>query len=734
MSAAAEMPVPDPVTLASLASLPCWVAWQQQLRKPDDKRPTKIPFDPKGPDSRKAKANDATTWGTRQQAQDRETRLAKPFGLGGVGIEFTTLDDGRSIAGVDLDACRDVASGEIAGWARIIIDGLATYAEISPSGTGAKAFFLYATADTMTIRTALGVGADGKLKHSRLWAIESDADHPPAIELHVSNRYFAVTDQILNGCTDEWREVPTADILRLIQVDGPAFLAAHGSSEAITDDIADAITAIQSRSGGKAKRSEIGNLDRSRSQAAFKVGGQARREGASYEGMCAAIRDNPDTANWYAEKGAGNGGRELRRIWEKTAPEPEWLQEAQRDREGEPRANLVNAMRALRAAPELYDLVAQDEMLRAPLLMRPVPGKLIQGGVHFHPRPLRDTDVTAAQEWLQLAGIERISKDAMHQAIALRAVERAFHPVRDYLNGLRWDGTKRLKAWLSTYLGAEQTDYTNGIGTMFLIAMVARVYDPGCKADYLLVLEGPQGARKSTACAILGGQWFSDSLPDLRNAGKDVSQHLNGKWLIEVAEMSAMDKADSNALKSFVTRAEERYRPSYGRQEVIEPRQCLFVGTTNKSTYLRDETGGRRFWPVKVGGVDTDLLRQDRDQLFAEAVHLYRKGVRWWPNAAFELEHIAPQQESRYEADAWEENVARYLAGFNPTTGLPAATPLKARRQVTIMEVAREALFVDTPKVGTGEQRRISSALERLGWIRGERSMTGRPWVRGHDA
>lgn len=402
-----------------------------------------------------------------------------------------------------------------------------------------------------------------------------------------------------------------------------------------------------------------------------------------------------------------------------TGDDAAWLSRCQTDQQGEPRGNLANAMTALRSDPLLRDVFGYDEMLRAEMLTRPVPsGGRTEEGV----RPVQDADVTAVQEYLQRAGLEKVSKDTTFQAVALRAREKGFHPVRQYLDGLKWNGTKRLEKWLHTYLAADANAYTAGIGAMFLIAMVARVYEPGCKADYMLVLEGPQGALKSTACSILGGQWFSDNLPDIRG-GKDVSQHLNGKWLIEVAEMSALDKAEAAALKAFITRPVERYRPSYGRKDVIEPRQCVFIGTTNKAAYLRDETGGRRFWPVKVGEtLDVAGLARDRDQLFAEAMHLYRDSKPWWPKREFEAKHIAPQQEARYEADAWEEAVATYLTG---------------KAQVTVLEVARGGLHVETPKLGTADQRRIVAVLERLGWVRGERSMHGRPWVPGagvHDA
>ena len=394
--------------------------------------------------------------------------------------------------------------------------------------------------------------------------------------------------------------------------------------------------------------------------------------------------------------------------------DPAWLDRALQDDRGHPYPNLANAMLGLREAPEMQGALAYDGMLCAPILLGSLPA-VIPGEAEpiEAPRPVRDTDVSQVQEWLQHAGLAKIGKDTTHQAVDLRAQERAFHPVRDYLSALTWDGSPRLDRWLSTHLGAAPSSYTAGIGAMFLIALVARVFQPGCKADYLLVLEGPQGARKSTACAILGGPWFSDNLPDV-TAGKDVSQHLTGKWLIEISELSAMSKAESATLKAFISRPVERYRPSYGRKEVIQPRQCVFIGTTNKAAYLRDETGGRRFWPVKVGRIDTDALTRDRDQLFAEAVSLYRSGARWWPDERFEREHIAPEQEARFEADAWEETIRAFL---------------RSRARVLVGEVARDGLGIETPRIGTADQRRITAILDRLGWRRLPKEWTGNvPW------
>jgi predicted P-loop ATPase len=406
--------------------------------------------------------------------------------------------------------------------------------------------------------------------------------------------------------------------------------------------------------------------------------------------MTASLREIPkrraaarDDASWLAQCIKGDG--------KKAAPLP----------------ILANALIGLRAV--FPDSLAYDEMLCAPILRHSLIGEK-----DFVPRPLTDIDIGIMQDRLQHLGLKRLPKDTAHQAADLRAHEHSFHPVRDYLDRLVWDSELRMGKLFSTYFGAELSPYIEAISRMFLISMVARIYRPGCKADHMPVIEGLQGILKSMACAVLGGPWFSDNLPDI-SVGKDAQQHLRGKWLIEVSEMHAMDRAESTKLKAFITRTVERYRPSYGRHEVHEPRQCVFIGTTNRDSYLRDESGGRRFWPLKGGQIDIDALRKDRDQLFAEAVEAFRRDVHWWPEKDFERDHMRPEQDKRYEADVWEESIENYVA---------------AHSKVTILQVARDALFIETAKIGTADQRRIMRALERLGWKRGDREERARWWTK----
>jgi predicted P-loop ATPase len=248
-----------------------------------------------------------------------------------------------------------------------------------------------------------------------------------------------------------------------------------------------------------------------------------------------------------------------------------------------------------------------------------------------------------------------------------------------------------------------------------------------------LILEGEQGALKSSACNILAGKYFSDQLPDITT--KEAFQHLRGKWLVECAELRAYSRAAIDHFKEFITRDTERYRPPWGRKEVHEPRQCVFIGSTNKSLYLKDETGNRRFWPVKCGDINLEALRHDRDQLLAEAVNLYRGGVHWWPDPEFERQHIQPEQEARYEPDAWEQPIARFLATLHEPK---RTTILQIAVGVLEYEVERPLMPRDknepqpvrgTPlnRLGKADQLRIAAILTHLGWVP-RRDMRARWW------
>jgi predicted P-loop ATPase len=375
-------------------------------------------------------------------------------------------------------------------------------------------------------------------------------------------------------------------------------------------------------------------------------------------------------------------------------------------------ANLANVASGL--AMLAPDLVAFCEMRQSPILLQNIHR---EHGFDRNGRPLTDVDVFTVRRWFQHLGLKRIDRSSVYQALAIAAKRQSSHPVKNYLESLRWDGHERLDHWMWAYFGTERNPYTAAIGRMFLISMVARIFEPGCKCDHMPVLEGPQGALKSTACRILAGGWFSDSLPDVGH-GKDYMQHLRGKWVVEIAEMHAMSRASSSQLKSFISRQEERYRPPYAHLDVIEPRQCVFIGTTNKDCYLKDETGGRRFWPVKVGIIHLDVIEEDRDQLFAEAVVAYRAGVPWWPDRDFERTHIMPEQAARYDGDPWQDPISEWLAGVSPL-------------KITVPQVASEAIGLTKDKIGRAEQIRIAAVLDVLGWHRGARHGDGgRQWVR----
>jgi predicted P-loop ATPase len=400
----------------------------------------------------------------------------------------------------------------------------------------------------------------------------------------------------------------------------------------------------------------------------------------------------------------------------------DWRHQLQRQKNGTLQSNLFNAHCALDGCfghAFYFDEMNGEIIVRIALWAGP---RMIgRGDGGADERPLSEEDVTALQCWLQSEDMVQMGRDSVFRAIERIARANGRHPLREWLYRLEWDGQPRLKTWLADYLGCNQTPYSETVGEMFLVSMVARVFKPGAKVDHMLVLEGEQGTLKSSACeALAGHSYFSDSLPDIATGGKDLSQHLRGKWLLEIPELSAMSRAENSLLKSFISRREERYRPPYGRVEVHEKRQCVFVGTTNSDSYLRDETGARRYWPVKCGIINLAALKQDRDQLFAEAVSLYQSGAKWWPDRDFAREHIQPEQEKRFEPDPWEEQIEEYL-------GVALAETGETRVRVSIGDIAKH-LGISSPAFNKNGRRRIADSLHALGWRRREKKQKGK-WV-----
>jgi putative DNA primase/helicase len=389
---------------------------------------------------------------------------------------------------------------------------------------------------------------------------------------------------------------------------------------------------------------------------------------------------------------------------------------------------LSNLALILKRDPAWNGVIALDEFSGRVMKLQPPPFERGEPGEWV------DVDDTRARIWFAQHGyrIQAQSRDVT-AAIDHVADLNRFHEVRQYLTGLRWDGRARLKYWLVAYLDAEVSGdaqtrarrerYFEVVGTKWMISAVARVMRPGSKADYVLILEGKQRTGKSTALKILAGEkWFLDT--PLKIGDKDAYQALRGKWIVELAELDALGRAEASAAKAFFSSAQDHYRASFGHRSASVPRQCVFAGTVNHRQYLRDDTGNTRYWPVACGSkialTGEDSLTSMRDQLWAEAVHLYQQGHPWWPLPE-EWPLLLEEQEQREIGDAWESPILRMLEDplEDPETGRYTKPD-----QVTMAQLLGGALGLDKSRWTKAEQTRVGAIMARLGWKR-TRSVTG---------
>ncbi|MEM9392797.1 MAG: VapE domain-containing protein [Pseudomonadota bacterium] len=373
-----------------------------------------------------------------------------------------------------------------------------------------------------------------------------------------------------------------------------------------------------------------------------------------------------------------------------------------RDSNRKPVWNIANALTLLSDHEEWEGVLAFNKFSLRRELLRSVPGQ----SDNNYPRALEDDDYASAQAWFNRNGFPKADAATVRAAVQKACKQQSFDPLVDYLDGLQWDGIPRLRAWLTTYAGAPASDYIAEVGLRWCISAVARAYRPGCKADHMLVLEGAQGRKKSTALAALAGEdWFSDALPQMGT--KDAQSYLRGKWIIEVGELEAM-RREVDAIKAFISRQVETYRPAYGREEVTEQRRCVFAGTTNKDDWQRDETGGRRFWPVKVGAIDVQSLARDRDQLWAEAVVHFQNGESWWLEGEV-VETAKAEVAARQADDPWHEDIAAIIEG---------------KSEITTKQVL-STIGIGTNDMTPALSKRVAKELVALGWQRQGRATRG---------
>ena len=309
-----------------------------------------------------------------------------------------------------------------------------------------------------------------------------------------------------------------------------------------------------------------------------------------------------------------------------------------------------------------YNLFSNRTMIRGDLPWRKVVDKE-QGDIW------QDSDDANLRMYMEVA-YNIVSPYKIYDGIAIVEKRNQYHPIRDYLNSLHWDKVHRIDNLMIDYLGADSCAYTKAITRKMLVAAVARVFNPGIKFDYMMVLVGKQGIGKSYLISLLGKNWYSDSINTVQ--GKEAYEQLQNAWILEMAELSATKKAESEAVKHFISKTEDSYRQAYGRRVETFKRQCVFFGTTNESEFLKDRTGNRRYWPLVVGknkpkkDLFKDLDTYELNQIWAEAMHFYKNNEKLILEDEV-LKEATLRQEKHLESNSKEGMIKEFLNMKLPT-------------------------------------------------------------------
>lgn len=691
-----------PSALAPLCAIPNWVLWRRERRDDDDEgreRWTKPPYMARAP-RRYASTADSATWAPYELAEE----VAEREGLRGIngGTGFVLKD--CAFSGVDLDKCINEDGSFCAAVASVIRQARAAgcYIEISPSGMG---LHIFGRSSSGPVHTKWGVGGGAVVEVFRN-----------------TRRFLTVTGKQIfeEDFCEGMGDIDTLiDVLIKGRPEGRARATVSASR-------ANGAASTGNGSGGSGGGGGGSGADSTTSGLFHKKVCDLADRGLNTDEICATMRKN---AKRYSDTKAGayeaqgRLAQEVERCfakWEKkhgARLEVEWA--TGRLPKGGSLGDALAAVTALgiRCSNDEFHV---QHFVEGQVLGRWA-GKLTDEGV-AHIRGLI----------LYKYGFDP-KKETLNDALYQLAIEMSFNPVREYLDDLVWDGRERLDGWVMKYLGCEDTELNRMIGRLTLIAAVRRVRMPGTKFDQIVVLEGEEGTDKSKAIETLAGEEnFSDqSILDVRSS-REQQELLQGVWLYEVADLKGLHHSDINAVKAFASRRTDRARPAYGRRRVDQPRQCIMFGTTNDTNYLKGSSGNRRWWPLLTTRVRIELLRRDRDQLWAEAAAREAAG-----ESIVLPEHLwgvaKVEQDLRLEQDPWDLRLAEVKGGkYRRRDGLEGWEERVRARDLYTVYLGLKA----SDEKGGGTGRRVSEAMRRLDWMPTQVRIGGVSapgWVRLHD-
>jgi len=699
-----------------------WVVWRYEWRTvKGKKKKTKVPYSSRT--NTKANTTDPETWSDFQSALNCADWPAYD------GIGFVFNDD---YIGVDLDHAFVTGSDVPEDWALEILGSSQTYTESSPSGTGVHLI------------------ARGKLPgpgHNK----RDFGGNGGALEMYSRGRYFTVTGRQLNPIHDiadandavfelyrKLESAPNGSTSRSSKKGStPAFdpgdyrlrfeaaMRDPVVSNLWNGDLSD--NNNDHSAGDLALCNKICfyfGKDPSLIDLVFRQSGLMRdkwlRDDYRAWTINEAIAGTPET--WTPSKQARTtepGGKSNHRVRgnnTESGDRPHGngegnAAESKLDTGSKPIANLANAVRIIENDPE-FCAVWRDEFLQRILTGSPAKEWGDADDIHLTLRFQREKSMP------------RMSRDTVTQAVIEIAHRHNRNCAKDFLESLEWDGEERIDDFFTDHFGAPGSEYVKAAAKNFWLSLVARVYRPGCQSDHMIVLEGAQGIGKSSALRIVGGDWFCEQHESVTK--KDFYENLQGKLLVEISEMDSFNRSEVTKVKQVITTVSDRYRESYGRKSIDHPRQCIFAGTTNSDSWNRDESGARRFWPIACKGqIDTEAIRKNREQYFAEAVHRFNAGESWH---VMPIEETRNEQEARYVEPAWCEPIQFYIENVSvwDVDHWKSTPRAESLTELSAAEVLKDALHMPEAAWTKSNEMRVGEALRFMGWTKKDKRHEGR--------